>query len=520
MGGNVVRELITRWGFDVDEAPLKALDRNLASVKKMAVAAGAVLVGMAGAAAGLVAKFADTADELGKTSKKLGINIEDLQELQHAAELADVSNGALAGGIRFLNRAISSAQAGGKQAVKAFEDLGVSFEDAHGNARTAKEVLYDLADQAQRTGGAALRGGDGVKLLGRGAAELIPLLMGGSTELRAMAIEARQFGLFTAEDARASEEFNDTITRVKQSLMGALIPAFEALLPVAQDYATRIKDWIARNREMIALKVKEWLEKIVEGVQKAITWGEEMGAMIAELIGWLGGAEEVASELLEVFQLYVAYKVASSFTDIMTALWTVVEAMLAAKAAGTGMFLAWAASGGPIVLFIAALSAAIYAIWANWEVIQRKAVDIIDFYAQIMGLKAAPKYGQNLRPQDVSEFFGQTPDLQASLLGNGQEGGLRTQAELAELLAKINANAAAAEAAAAPAGVPLLEAAGGRGASIVQNNDMRQENHIDARGATEKDAKKIADVAAQAARDEFKRMLGEAQADLVTLGAQ
>jgi hypothetical protein len=520
---SVVRELITKWGFDVEEGPIKALEKDIAGVKQIALAAGAALVAMAGAAAGLVAKFADTADELGKTSKKLGINIEDLQELQHAAELADVSNGALAGGIRFLNRAISAAYGGSKQAVKAFDDLGISFVDAQGNARTAKDVLYDLADQAQATGGAALRGRAGALLLGRGVAELIPMLAGGSAELRTMGLEARQMGIFTAEDARASEEFNDTITRVKQSIFGALIPAFEAILPVAQDYASQIKDWIADHRELIALKVKEWLTGIVKGVQGVIGWGGKLVSVVRNIIAWLGGAEGAAGKLLDVFQLYAAYKVASIFTGIMTALWTVVEAMIAAKAAGQGMFLAWAASGGPIVLFIAALSAAIYAIWENWDVIQRKAVDIIDFYAGILGFDKLPKYGQNLRPEAVNEFFGQRAGTQEAVLGTGQAGafaGPKTQAELAELLAQINASAAAAEAAAGgPGGVPLAEAAGNRG-TIMQTNQMQSNVTVEAPGASKEDARKIADAAAQAAREEFTRMLQQAQGDLGTVGAQ
>ncbi len=80
----VVRELVTRLGFDADTGAAKKYDRTLAGVRQTAQRA-AVAVGAIGAAAtGLVWQFTQASSQTLAWSNRLGVTTRELQRLQFA----------------------------------------------------------------------------------------------------------------------------------------------------------------------------------------------------------------------------------------------------------------------------------------------------------------------------------------------------------------------------------------------------------------------------------------------------
>ncbi len=176
----------------------------------------------AGTALFAVAKSTtDFGDQLFKTSQKVGIQVEVLAGLQHAASLADVSNDQLQTGLQALSRAMVDSAQGAGAGFEAFQRVGISATDANGKLRPMHDVLLDLADVFSGAQDGAGKTELSMSLLGKAGAGLVPLLNAGKAGIQEMEAEARKLGLTMSEsDAKAAEAFNDAITKLQAQARG------------------------------------------------------------------------------------------------------------------------------------------------------------------------------------------------------------------------------------------------------------------------------------------------------------
>lgn len=187
----------------------------------------------AGTALFAVAKStANYGDELFKTAQKVGIQVEALAGLQHAAQLADVDHQQLQLGLQGLSRAMIDAAQGAGEGMEAFRRVGVSATDAQGRVRPMQDVLLDLADVFARSQDGAGKTEVAMKLLGKSGVEMIPFLNQGKAGIRELMDEARRLGLVMSEDdAKAAEAFNDELTRLQAALKGMTLAVGRELIP-------------------------------------------------------------------------------------------------------------------------------------------------------------------------------------------------------------------------------------------------------------------------------------------------
>ncbi|MCW1932609.1 hypothetical protein [Pararhodobacter zhoushanensis] len=164
-------------------------------------------------------------DDLVKTADRIGIPVEALSQLQHAAELSGVEMGTLQGAIARMSR-------GMVENASDFTDVGIAVRDSAGAMRPTVDVLQDVADRLARMPEGAERTALAIQLLGRSGAELMPLLRGGSAGLSALMDEADALGLTLSENtARAAELFGDNLTRLHRVVTGISRQITAALLP-------------------------------------------------------------------------------------------------------------------------------------------------------------------------------------------------------------------------------------------------------------------------------------------------
>src|SRR3546814_14700800 len=109
----------------------------------------------------------------------------------------------------------------GAEGSKALQALGVAATDAHGQIRPTEQVLLDLAEKFADMPDGADKAALAIKLFGREGLNLIPFLTQGREGITALMEEAPRLGLVMPEDvARASEVFNDTLTRLSAIFEG------------------------------------------------------------------------------------------------------------------------------------------------------------------------------------------------------------------------------------------------------------------------------------------------------------
>lgn len=199
--------------------------------KKLSAAAAGVGVALLGNAY----NAAKTADDLNTLSKQYGVTTEQIQKMNYAQDLIDVSTEDMLSSMSKLTKQMGAGS-------KVFEELGVSVTNTDGSFRNAEDVWYDSLEALSQVTNETERDILAQELFGKSAADLSGIIDDGGAALRAMGEEAEGMGLILSQDALDSaNKFNDAIDRMKSttsqafleagaSLAESLIPALESLV--------------------------------------------------------------------------------------------------------------------------------------------------------------------------------------------------------------------------------------------------------------------------------------------------
>jgi hypothetical protein len=186
--------------------------------------------------AGFVQHGAQVADSMGKMAQSTGTSVEEFSRLAYAAELSDVSAEELSASMGKLNKKISEAASGNRDAGAVFKALGISVKDASGHMRSSDEVMGDVAEKFAGLQDGAGKSALAMEIFGKSGANLIPMLNGGKAALAAAGAEADKFGVtVTKQGAESAERFNDAITRMKKAGEAVAIQLAAALTPALAD---------------------------------------------------------------------------------------------------------------------------------------------------------------------------------------------------------------------------------------------------------------------------------------------
>ena len=191
-----------------------------------------------------IAKFAEQIDDLAKTSRRLGLTVNELQSLQFAAEQTGVSAEQLTTALDRFNRNISETALGTGIAKRSFEDLGVSVQDQQGNLRDTNDIFNDVADALQGIESPATRTRIAMDLFGRSGADLVNTLSDGSNSINQL---RREFDSLTIEldqtTAMAVEAANDRFNRLSKSISS-----------VAMNIGALALDGLSKTAEMATIE--------------------------------------------------------------------------------------------------------------------------------------------------------------------------------------------------------------------------------------------------------------------------
>jgi uncharacterized protein (TIGR02594 family) len=185
-----------------------------------------------------VAKAAlDYAGSLGETSRAIGVTVEQYQILTRAAIENGSSQEGMSRSVAILNRTLGQARAGVPAAVEAFRALRIDprqFTDAGEVLPTVMDRIRGLATQSEQAAAAQ-------RLMGRGAAEMIPFLVQGSAGYEQMADAARRAGLITADMADKADEAQDKLAALALTLRTRLGMAIVDLIPQIEQVAAGLE---------------------------------------------------------------------------------------------------------------------------------------------------------------------------------------------------------------------------------------------------------------------------------------
>ena len=303
----VVADLVGRLSFDADDRGVKKFAQGVDSLAKASDAATtkgvalgtfmgnlgtkaldlAAAMGKAAAVAAkdLVVGFAETGVELDRTAKRVDLSVVALQRWEAVARKAGVAPEAAAKGLDVFNKNLSElALKGSGPAKDALGLLGVQFSEIEGLG--TEERLNVIADALAAVPDAGDRAALTMQLFGEEAAKLSPILAQGRAGLDAIGDAAEEAGLVLDEKAvesakrtaKALGDIDKTTTAVGNTIA-------VALAPVVADLAERFGEWYRANEDVIAQRVPEVVDAIVEGVTELVDWGQQLAGGIENLTG-------------------------------------------------------------------------------------------------------------------------------------------------------------------------------------------------------------------------------------------
>ena len=230
--GDEIRSLASTIGLNVSPAVeklAKKFDNVNASVGNAILVIGAIVTAFAKCSVG-VAEFVDDLNTLSSTT---GIATDELQKLQYAADFVDVSVDTLSSSMTKLTQNMSKARDGSKEAQEAFKKLKIRVTDSSGALRDSNDVFYETIDKLGKIKNETERDALAMKLFGRSAKELNPLIEAGSAKLKELGVEAENLGLILGEkDLEKAQQFNDALDRMKDVADGLKNSLGLVLLPI------------------------------------------------------------------------------------------------------------------------------------------------------------------------------------------------------------------------------------------------------------------------------------------------
>lgn len=253
--------------------------------KGAAIAGGALAAGVGVGVAALKKGISDTAaygDSVDKMSQKLGLSTDAYQKWDYVLNLAGTDMQSMTTGLKTLTNQFQAAKNGTKSSVEAFEQLGISMEDAENMSRedlfsAAIKGLQGMSDSTER---AALAN----KLFGKSGQNLTPLFNQTAEATQEQMDLAERYGMIMPESAvKASAAFQDSVTTMQMTMSGLKNRMMSEFLPAV----TQITDGLGK---MFAGDMSG-VDDVVAGIQGIASKIREMAPQIlkagADLIGQL-----------------------------------------------------------------------------------------------------------------------------------------------------------------------------------------------------------------------------------------
>lgn len=295
--------------------------------KKFSVLSGAA-AGALTAMGGLAYKTVTNADDLNTMAKQTGLSTDELQRMQYASDLIDVSLDDMTGAVTKLKKQMAGSGT-------AFADLGVEVKNSDGSMRDATDVFYDTLAALSQIENETERDQKAMAIFGKSADSLAGIIDDGGAALKQYGDEAEALGLVLSEDTLGNlNELNDTIDKTKAQVGGSL----------AQLGAT------------LATTLSPVLEKVVGLIQKV---SDKLAALTPEQTETILKILGIVAAIGPV--LTIGGKLISMIGTVTSAIGAVVGVL-----------------GGPLTLAIAAVVAAGVLLYKNWDKVKATAIAVKD----------------------------------------------------------------------------------------------------------------------------------------------
>ena len=422
MADKVIDRFFIALGLDTKDVE-KGINDTVTTVKGglKNLLVGAVMPALGALATGeLVQQFTAEITQVDRLSKSLGMNIEQLQAWRGAAEMAGVEADEVSELFADLNDWMVDAAQNQSGAMYEYIEKGwlPAVQKANGEMKSTEQYALELADALKALG--EQQGSGVARQIGISNANMAAFLQRGSGDISKSIAQAKELGVYTAEDAKAAREFDVSIKSLSHSLRMLLLPIFRVLAPAATMFTNLLREATKHGTALIpvltavsallatiaykhmAVLAKQALAFIFSPWGVLLTALVGIGLILEDFVVWLDGGESAFGEFYdEVFggaeeakkwlnDLLVTIGEIWEFikdngaviAKVMALVWAIYAIATAIQAVMTIVSILapiFAAATGPIGILILALIAIIYELIANWEYWKDVFAECVDY---------------------------------------------------------------------------------------------------------------------------------------------
>jgi hypothetical protein len=304
----ILRELVTRLGFELDDRNLKKFDRAIESSKvKLAglgdslrsVRSSMLAVGAAVSALTLISvSTAKSAIETDKLADKLRITSDELQLLELAAQSSGLEVNELSKSFDTFNVKLSQTGAASAKMTKDLSGLAISTKDQNGNLKSSFTLYEEVASKISTIEDPIRRAGLSLRLLGTTNNELVSLFDDSNQSFQKQREEIEKLGyVINTDGIRTSKQFIKSWNSLKIIIDGVKKELSIKFMPVFSELINNFKLWYGANRKLISQNIGAVIRIISSTLSLLLNVVKLILTPINALIKLFGGLDNVLNVL-------------------------------------------------------------------------------------------------------------------------------------------------------------------------------------------------------------------------------
>ncbi len=342
---------------------------------------GGVLLGGGGVVAGMGAFLkttADASDAIYDTATRIGMGTDSFQRWRFAAQLSGSSIEAADKGLERFSKGLSAANAGTGEALAPLQAMGIKLRDNTGRLRSQEAVLLDVSDAMAKIPQEQDRLRVASALFGKGSQDMVTLMSQGSKAITGLFSDFQKTGgPIPEKDLAAAGAFNDTLDKLKFTTMGLSSVFSSQLFPVVTKLIEQFQGWATANQgtiQQVAADMAQKLPGAIEGAVSAIKGLVEAAKPVIAVFQFLSGIFGSTTVILTALGAYIAGPLVLSVLAAIPALITLTTTFIAAippaiAFAASVLAISWPALA--VVAALAAVGAAVYLLYRNWDSVSK-----------------------------------------------------------------------------------------------------------------------------------------------------
>src|SRR5574343_427430 len=321
------RDLSEQFGKTTENLGLDRLKGALAGfgskLKSIVVGFGAAAV--AAGAAGAVAfhSWIEAGDGLAKAADRIGVTVDTLAQLRHAAAASGVEIGEFDSALETMNKGLGLAKAGTGKLAGFLSKVSPTLLKQVKAAKSTEEAFDLMAGAMVKLKDPAKKAAFATAIFGGSGQAMINFLNEGPEGIRKLREEYLRLAGPQEDQARSSEKVDDALGRVGAAFEGVKAAIITGHAPTVVDLADKFSSFLAANRERIAAWIQDFGEKLparIERIINAVTRIADALSPIGDLINSMGGPVTVIAGYFGIQLLGSLMSVVGAVTQVVSGL--------------------------------------------------------------------------------------------------------------------------------------------------------------------------------------------------------